>query len=93
MKAARKTAANVVVASWWEIATAAFDGVAPVLPVAGEPEVAEAVAIAVAEVDDESEESPELPSTAVALRVPHCWFLLQVSCPCASLGFAAIHCT
>lgn len=93
MKAARKTAANVVVASWWDIATAAFEGVAPVLPLADDPAVAEPVAIAVAEVDDEAEESPELPSTAVALRVPHCWFFLQVSCPCASLGFAAIHCS
>lgn len=94
MKTARKTAANTVVASWWETATTAFERVPPVAAAADDPEAAEAdVALAVAEVDDEAEEPPELPSTAVALRVPHFWFFLQVSCPCASLGFAAIHCT
>ncbi len=44
-----------------------------------------------AEVADEAEGSLEVLSTAVAFNVPHLRFSLQVSCPSASFGFAAIH--
>lgn len=95
MKAAKKIAMKAVVVIWWETATAALVGVALAPEVVDpEPEAAAAeVAIVVAEVDDEAEESLELPSTAVALRFPHFRLFLQAFCPSASSGFAATHCT
>lgn len=77
MKAVKKRAANTPVASWCETVTAALLGVALVLALAladadRDPEAADAeVAIDVAEVADEAEEGLELPSIAVALRLPH----------------------
>jgi len=95
LKAAKKMAANAPVATCEETATAALVGLAPALEAAEpDPEAAVAeVAMLVTEVDDEAEEPLELLPTAVALRVPHFWLFLQVSCPCESFGCAATHCT
>jgi hypothetical protein len=74
---------------------AALVGVALALEAAApDPEAADAeVAILVAEVAEEEEDSCELPSIAVAFSVPHCRLFLQPSCPSASFGCAAMHCT
>lgn len=84
-------AANVPVPSGCVGITAALVGMA----LAAEPdgdEVEAAVSTVVADVDEGDVESPEVFSTSVAFRVPHCWFLMHVSCPCASSGFASMHC-
>jgi hypothetical protein len=74
---------------------AALEGVALELEVDdADPDAAEAeVALDVAEPEDDEAELLELPPASVALSVPHFWFFLQPSCPCASLGWAAMHCT
>ena len=95
LKAAKRIAAERVVATSWETATAALVGVTVALEVAdSDPDAVEAEAgMVVAEVADEEDESLPLLSTAVALRVPHFWLFLQPSCPSASFGCAAMHCT
>lgn len=94
LKATAKIAAKAPVAICWEIAIAALVGVALAPEAAvSEPDAADvALAVVDSELDDEAEESLELLSTVVALRVPHCWLFMQPSCPCASFGFASIHC-
>ena len=96
MKAAIRRAVNAPVASCWLEPTAA-------LPLEEAP-VAELLAVAEPVADEEEAElevsaAEELSAaevaaraSAVALRVPHCWFVSHTDWPCASLGCAATHC-
>ncbi len=104
LKAAIKTAAKAPVANFWVTVAAAPVAEAEAEALAAVAEaalVAEPALEAAAEDDaaDEVEAAEEAPpaevcarASAVALRVPHFWLSVQVCCPCASMGWAIMHC-
>lgn len=87
---ARKMAARAPVATRWEMAMAALVGAEVGLETADADPEAE-IESDEPVLDGEAEDSLELSPSMVALRVPHCLFFLQVSCPSASFGCDAMH--
>lgn len=95
LKAAIRRAVNAPVASCWLEPTAALpveEEEAAELAAVAEPEADEDAELEVSAADELSAAEVAARASAVALRVPHCWFSSHTDWACASLGCAATHC-